>query len=115
MRVETKPTMKWEDAPDTITPNDLAAILGIGIGGARAIFDKDDFPKISKRDIGNIGKADKEAARLYIQGVNIKTNSKEKGCKQEKIYSENNRINSIYINNYIDYFINKVCYSNARI
>ena len=72
MRVETKPTMKWEDAPDTITPNDLAAILGIGIGGARAIFDKDDFPKISKRDIGNIGKADKEAARLYIQGVNIK-------------------------------------------
>lgn len=92
MRVETKPTMKWEDAPDTITPNDLAAILGIGIGGARAIFDKDDFPKISKRDIGNIGKADKEAARLYIQGVNIKTNSKE--TLLSMIYFELKKLNS---------------------
>lgn len=116
MRVESIPTMAWEDAPDTIAPKDLAAILGIGIEGARAIFDKDDFPKISKKDIGNIGKADKEAARLYIQGVKIKTNSKDallsmiyfelkklnskinteeeninenEGCKQEKVISKN--------------------------
>lgn len=124
MRVEPTPTMKWEEAPDTITPKDLAAILGIGIEGARAIFDKEDFPKISKKDIGNIGKADKEAARLYIQGVRFKTNSKEallsmiyfelkklnskinteeenvnenKGCKQEKV-CKNDINNAIYSN-----------------
>ncbi len=77
MRVDNKPTMKWEEAPDTITPKDLAAILGIGIESARTIFDNEDFPKISKYDIGNIGKADKEAARLYIQGIRVKSNSKE--------------------------------------
>ena len=77
MRIESVPTIKWEEAPDIITPKDLAKILGIGIDSARKIFDKDDFPKISKKDIGNIGKADKEAARLYIQGIRIKTNSKE--------------------------------------
>ena len=122
MRVDSTPTMKWEEAPDTIVPKDLAAILGIGIEGARAIFDKEDFPKISKKDIGNIGKADKEAARLYIQGVKFKTNSKEallsmiyfelkklnskintkeeninenEGCKQEKV-SKNDINNAIY-------------------
>lgn len=92
MRVEPTPTMKWEDAPDTIAPKDLAAILGIGIEGARAIFDKDDFPKISKKDIGNIGKADKEAARLYIQGVRInKNNTKESLLSM--IYFELRRMN----------------------
>lgn len=92
MRVEPTPTMKWEEAPDTITPKDLASILGIGIEGARAIFDKDDFPKISKKDIGNIGKADKEAARLYIQGVKFKTNSKE--ALLSMIYFELKKLNS---------------------
>lgn len=123
MRVDTTPTMKWEDAPDTIAPKDLAAILGVGIESARAIFDKDDFPKISKKDIGNVGKADKEVARLYIQGIKVKTNSKEallsmiyfelkklnskmnteeeellnenEGCKQEKVCKINN-YDSIY-------------------
>lgn len=92
MRVETKATMKWENAPDTITPKDLAAILGIGIEGARAIFDKDDFPKISKKDIGNIGKADKEVARLYIQGINVKTHPKE--TLLTMIYFELKKLNS---------------------
>ena len=77
MRGENKPTLTWEEAPDTITPKELSMILGIGIVSARNIFDKPDFPKISKADIGNIGKADKEAARLYIQGIKIKSNSKE--------------------------------------
>lgn len=77
MRVETKPTMTWEEAPDTISPKELAKILGVGIVSARNIFDKPDFPKIPKSDIGNIGRADKEAARLYIQGVKIKNNPKE--------------------------------------
>lgn len=92
MRVEAKATMKWENAPDTITPKDLAAILGIGIEGARAIFDKDDFPKISKKDIGNIGKADKEVARLYIQGINVKTHPKE--TLLTMIYFELKKLNS---------------------
>lgn len=76
MRVENKPKMTWEQAPDTICPEDLSKILGIGIIGARNLFDKPDFPKISKSDIGNIGKADKEVARLYIQGVKVKENNK---------------------------------------
>lgn len=92
MRTETKATMKWENAPDTITPKDLAAILGIGIEGARAIFDKDDFPKISKKDIGNIGKADKEVARLYIQGINVKKHPKESLLTM--IYFELKKLNS---------------------
>ena len=76
MRKKAIPTMTWEEAPDIIMPKDLANILGIGIENARVIFDKPDFPKISKKDIGNIGKADKEAARLYIQGVNLKKDNK---------------------------------------
>lgn len=76
LKVKLEPTLNWEDAPDTITPEDLKNILGIGIEGARKIFNKSDFPKIN--EIGNIGKADKEAARLYIQGIKInKNNSKE--------------------------------------
>ena len=76
MRGDNTPKMSWEEAPDTITPEDLSKILGIGIIGARNLFDKPDFPKISKSDIGNIGKADKEVARLYIQGVKVKENNK---------------------------------------
>lgn len=92
MRVEPTPIMTWEEAPDTITPKDLAAILGIGIESARAIFDKSDFPKISKKDIGNIGKADKEVARLYIQGINVKTHPKE--TLLTMIYFELKKLNS---------------------
>ena len=77
MNKNTKSTMKWEEAPDTISPLELSKILGIGIVAARNIFDQPDFPKISKSVIGNIGKADKEAARLYIQGFKIKEKSKE--------------------------------------
>lgn len=92
MRVETMPTMTWDNAPDTITPKDLSQILGIGIEGARKIFDKADFPKVSKKDIGNIGKADKEAARLYIQGVKFANNGKE--ALLTMIYFELKKLNS---------------------
>lgn len=92
MRVENTPTMTWAEAPDTISPKELSQILGIGIIGARNIFDKPDFPKIPKADIGNIGKADKEAARLYIQGVKInKNNTKESLLSM--IYFELRRMN----------------------
>lgn len=75
-RKDPTPTMTWEEAPDTIMPKDLAEILGVGIITAQKIFDEPDFPKIPKSIVGNIGKADKEAARLYIKGVRFKDNGK---------------------------------------
>lgn len=92
MREKTKSTMTWEEAPDIITPKDLSKILGIGIEGARKIFDKNDFPKISKKDIGNIGKADKEAVRLYLQGIKVTTNGKD--ALLSMIYFELKKLNS---------------------
>ncbi len=92
MRGNSTPTMTWDEAPDTISPKELSKILGIGIVSARNIFDKPDFPKIPKSDIGNIGRADKEAARLYIQGIKIKSNPKESILSM--IYFELRRINA---------------------
>ena len=92
MRGRTKPTMTWDEAPDTITPKELSQILGIGIEGARNLFDKVDFPKISKKDIGNIGKADKEAVRLYLQGIKFSNNGKE--ALLTMIYFELKKLNS---------------------
>lgn len=63
--------------PEIITPEDLSKILGIGKENARNIFRKKDFPKIPNSIIGNIGKADKEMAKLYIQGIKAKDNSKD--------------------------------------
>lgn len=77
MKANKKSTMTWEEAPDTISPTELSEILGICIISARKIFDQKDFPKVSKSVIGNIGKADKEAARLYVQGFRIKEKPKE--------------------------------------
>lgn len=74
-KMKLKSTMTWEDAPDTITPVELAQILGIGENAARQKFDEKGFPRIP--GLGNIRKADKNAARLYIQGINIKENQKE--------------------------------------
>ena len=37
MRVDSVPTVKWEEAPDVITPKDLSKILGIGVESARKI------------------------------------------------------------------------------
>lgn len=74
-KVKIQPTLTWDEAPDTIGPEELAKILGIGNTGARAIFEKNNFPKI--KGIGNTRKADKNVARLYIQGISIKENSKD--------------------------------------
>lgn len=75
MRCKMKPTLSWEDAPDTIGPMELAKILGVGEPNARAMFDTKGFPRIP--GLGVIRKADKQAARLYLQGINIKANPKE--------------------------------------
>lgn len=74
-KVKINPTMTWDEAPDTITPVELAKILGIGEPGARQKFDEKNFPRIP--GLGNIRKADKNVARLYIQGISIKENLKE--------------------------------------
>lgn len=73
--IKVKPTLTWDEAPDTITPVELAQILGVGTPNARQKFDEKGFPRI--QGLGKIRKADKNAARLYIQGINIKENQKE--------------------------------------
>ena len=75
MKTKIEPTMTWEDAPDTITPDELSKILGIGEASARNKFDEKGFPKIS--GLGNLRKADKNMARLYLQGVNVNQNQKD--------------------------------------
>lgn len=68
-------SLTWENAPDTIGPSELAKILGIGIPAARDKFKEEKFPRI--KGIGNTYLADKEVARLYIQGINVKNNTKD--------------------------------------
>lgn len=70
-----EPSLTWEEAPDTIGPTELAKILGIGIPSAREKFKEKNFPRI--QGIGNSYLADKEVTRLYIQGVDIKSNTKD--------------------------------------
>ena len=67
-------TMTWEEAPDTIGVEELMSILKIGKNYASNIFNSKGFPRIE--EIGTSLKADKEAARLYIQGFKIKENPK---------------------------------------
>ena len=74
MKTKKISTMEWEKAPDIIGVDELMEILGIGKNCASNIFNKKGFPKIE--GIGNSLKADKEAARLYMQGFKIKENSK---------------------------------------
>lgn len=64
MSRKVEPTMRWEDAPDTITPEILARILGKSPITVRKYFNEADFPKIKNDFI-----ADKEMARLWCQGL----------------------------------------------
>lgn len=75
MKKKIEASMTWEEAPDTIGPDELAKILGVGEPSARNKFDEKGFPRIP--GLGNLRKADKQAARLYLQGINIKANQKE--------------------------------------
>jgi len=60
-----KSTLKWEDAPDVIDYTDLAKIIGVCPDTAKQIFNDRKFPKIPGI---NKRKADKEVAKLYLQG-----------------------------------------------
>lgn len=97
MKNSLKSTMTWKDAPDTITPEDLSKILGIGINMARRLFDKKDFPKVSKADIGNQGRADKEAVRLYLQGIRVR--EQPQASLLNLIYIELKKLNKKLENN----------------
>ena len=73
-KIKKQATMTWEEAPDTIGVEELMAILGIGKNNAGSIMNSKDFPRIPGNGVGL--KADKQMARLYIQGIKVKENSK---------------------------------------
>ena len=55
--------IKFEDLPDTITPEDYAKWRGIGIDNARTYFHSKGFPRITSA--GNRLIADKRAVLMY--------------------------------------------------
>lgn len=62
-----KPTLKYEDLNDTITPFDYAEWRGIGENKAREIFNRKDFPRIKGTGVKQL--ADKRAVLLYELGL----------------------------------------------
>lgn len=98
MRIKKESKMSWKEAPDIISPEDLSNITGIGIQSCRKLFDSPDIPSINKSIIGNTGKADKEAVRLYLQGIKFKNNDKNvllvmiyKELRKMNLYNEANQ------------------------
>ena len=67
--------MSWDEVPDVMSPLDLAKILRIGEAAARNKFKEKGFPIIE--NLGVTPRAEKEAVKLYLQGIKIKENSKE--------------------------------------
>lgn len=65
---ERKPTITFQDLPDTITPFDYAEWRGIGENKAREIFNSKGFPRI--QGVGVKQLADKRAVLLYELGLN---------------------------------------------
>lgn len=64
---EKKPTKKYEDLNDTITPFDYAEWRGIGENKAREIFNRKDFPRLKGTGVKQL--ADKRAVYLYDLGL----------------------------------------------
>lgn len=62
-----KPTKKYEELPETITPLDYANWRGIGENKAREIFNSKGFPRIKGTGVKQL--ADKVAVRLYELGL----------------------------------------------
>lgn len=75
MNVKKEATLKWEDAPDTITPELYAQIRGISEQSARKEFNKKGFPLLQSGGSKLI--ADKTTLKLYDLGVNPKANPKQ--------------------------------------
>lgn len=81
-------TLRWDDAPDTVTPEIVSSILGCSKKTAEKYFGENDFPCLDKIGL----KADKEAARLYFQGFRVKQNPKN--CTEQLILLELKKLNS---------------------
>ncbi len=81
-------TLTWEDAPDTITPEILSKILGCCEQKATEYFNEKDFPRLDKIGL----KADKEAARMFLQGFRVKQN--QKLCIEQMMLLELRRLNN---------------------
>lgn len=62
-----KPTKRYEDLNDTITPFDYAEWRGIGENKAREIFNRKDFPRLKGTGVKQL--ADKRAVYLYDLGL----------------------------------------------
>lgn len=64
---EKKPTKKYEDLNDTITPYDYMEWRGVGEPTARNIFNSKGFPRIQGTGVKQV--ADKRAVLLYELGL----------------------------------------------
>lgn len=62
-----KPTITFNDLPETITPLDYANWRGIGENKAREIFNSKGFPRLQGTGVKQL--ADKVAVRLYELGL----------------------------------------------
>lgn len=62
-----KPTITFNDLPETITPLDYANWRGIGESKAREIFNSKGFPRLQGTGVKQL--ADKVAVRLYELGL----------------------------------------------
>lgn len=62
-----KPTITFQDLPETITPLDYANWRGIGENKAREIFNSKGFPRLQGTGVKQL--ADKRAVLLYELGL----------------------------------------------
>lgn len=62
-----KPTLTYDDLPETISPLEYAEWRGIGENKAREIFNRKDFPRLKGTGVKQL--ADKVAVRLYELGL----------------------------------------------
>lgn len=62
-----KPTITFQDLPETISPLDYAEWRGIGENKAREIFNSKGFPRLQGTGVKQL--ADKRAVLLYELGL----------------------------------------------
>lgn len=62
-----KPTVTFQELPETISPLDYANWRGIGENKAREIFNRKDFPRLQGTGVKQL--ADKRAVLLYELGL----------------------------------------------
>lgn len=94
MNIKKTATLKWEDAPDTITPEIYAQIRGISVQSARDEFNRKDFPVLTSGGSKLI--ADKTAIYMYELGLNPKSNTKQ--CVEYLILLELKKFNEKFNN-----------------